>query len=89
MNFLMRKKQTAVEWQETDENIIIWCKNGSNALKSHIKSALFCPNMPDYQLLLLFLQRFNVLLKCIRMELKKEIRIIIENQACFDEKVRI
>ena len=32
--------------------------------------------MTDSQLLSLFLHRFNVLLKCIRMELKKEIRIL-------------
>ena len=33
-------------------------------------------NMPDSQLLSLFLHRFNVSLKCSRMELKKEIRIL-------------
>ena len=32
--------------------------------------------MTDSQLLSLFLHRFNVLLKCSRMELKKEIRIL-------------
>jgi len=41
IGYLMRKKQTAVEWQETDENTIIWCKKGSNALILHIKYALF------------------------------------------------
>ena len=33
-------------------------------------------NIPDSQLLSLFLHRFNVSLKCSRMELKKEIRIL-------------
>ena len=55
----MRKKRTAMEWHYKDENIIIWCKNGFNALKLHIKSALFRQNMLDSHLLSLSLHCFH------------------------------
>ena len=58
-DYLMRKKLTAMEWHYKDENIIIWCKNGFNALKLHIKSALFRQNMLDSHLLSLSLHCFH------------------------------
>ena len=59
MRLQMRKKRTAMEWHYKDENIIIWCKNGFNALKLHIKSALFRQNMLDSHLLSLSLHCFH------------------------------
>lgn len=46
------------------------------ALNLCVLKTFSCQNMPDSQLLSVFLQRFNASLKCSNMELKEEIRIL-------------